>query len=301
MRAWWRAAAHAADVVASDPAMWLPGALAWALTLGWVPLVVAVAAPPSVADLTFLGAGIYTSGAWPWNAIIAAAGAALVASTAVVLTALAEAALVAWPRRAPTLGEVLRVAAIGIVTSAPAVVATAAAGTLFVIVALDEFTSPGLGDPLLRTIGRLAPFGLALLVAWVVGGTVHAAAIRAVVRGGSRVAEALSGAPGRLRHAGWPVVLGAVASLVARLLFLSVSALLLSVLWRSIDARLAVGGMDAALVPLLVGFVAIWLCLVLGGGALHAWASLTWTLVLDGRRLGTHGAGCRVHGDPHRP
>lgn len=301
MRSWWRAAARAGDVVASEPATWLPGALAWALTLGWLPLVVAVAVPPSVADLTFLGAGIYTSGAWPWNVIVTAIGAALVASGAVVLSALAEATLVAWPRRAPTLGEVLRVALVGVVTSVPAVVAAAVAGTLFVIVALDEFTSPGVSDPLFRTIGRLTPFGLVLIVAWVIGGTVHAAASRAVVRGGSGVAEALSAAPGLLRGAGWPVVIGAVASLAARLLFLSVAALLLSVLWTSIAARLAVGGMGAGLVPLLVGFVAVWLCLVLGGGALHAWGSLTWTLVLDGRRDGPLGAGRRAHGDPYRP
>lgn len=281
MRAWWRAAAHAADAVASDPATWLPGALAWSLTLGWLPLVIAVAAPPSVADLTFLGAGIYTSGAWPWNVIIAAIGAALVATAVVVLTALAEASLAAGGRRAPTLGDVLRVAAIGIVTSAPAVLAAAAAGTGFVIVALDEFASPGADDPLLRTIGRLAPFSLALVAAWVIGGMVHAAATRAVILRGEGVGNALRTAPGRLVGAGWPVAVGVAANLAARALFLIAAVLLLSVLWASIAARLAAGGIDAALVPLLVGFVAIWLCLVLAGGAMHAWGSLMWTLVLD--------------------
>jgi hypothetical protein len=29
--------------------------------------------------------------------------------------------------------------------------------------------------------------------------------------------------------------------------------------------------------------VAIWLCLVLAGGALHAWGSLSWTRLLDAR------------------
>jgi hypothetical protein len=301
MRAWWRAAAHAADIVASQPDTWLPGALAWSLTLGWLPLVVAVAAPPSVADLTFFGAGIYTSGAWPWNAIVAGIGAALVATAVVVLTALAEAILATIGRRVPTLAEVMRVAAIGIVAAAPAVVAMVAAGTAFVIVALDEFTSPGAADPLLRTIGRLLPFGVALLVAWVAGGLLHAAASRAVVRGGDGVARALVRAPGRLRRTGSPVLLVAIAGLVARALFLVVAVLLLGVLWRSIAVRLAMSGIDAALVPLLVGFVAIWLCLIVGGGALHAWTSLTWTLVLDGHRPRTDGAGRHVHGDPHRP
>jgi len=40
---------------------------------------------------------------------------------------------------------------------------------------------------------------------------------------------------------------------------------------------------DPATVLLLVGFVAIWLCLVLGGGAVHAWGSMTATLLLEGR------------------
>ncbi len=281
MLAWWRAAARAAAVVASAPATWLPGALAWVLMLGWVPLVLVVAVPPSVGDLTFFGAGIYTSGAWPWNAIIAALGATLVATAIVLLTALSETALAGMDRRAPTFGVVLRVAAIAVVTGAPAAIAAAAAGIAFVVVALDEFTSPGAADPLLRTIGRLAPFGIAVVVAWTIGATVHAAAIRAVVRGDHGVGHALSRAPRRLWRTGWPVVVGAVASLVARIAFLAISLLLLGVLWSSIAARLDPGGIDAAVAPLLVGFVAIWLCLVLAGGALHAWGSLTWTLVLD--------------------
>ncbi len=300
MRAWWRAAAHAADIAASEPAAWLPGALAWSLTVGWLPFMVVVAAPPSAADLTFFGARIYTSGAWPWNAIVAGIGAGLVATAIVVLTALAEAILATRGRRVPTLAEVVRVAAVGVVTAAPAVVALLAAGTAFVIVALDEFTSPG-ADPLLRTIGPLAPFGVALLVVWVVGGMVHAAATRAVVRAGDGVVGALARAPGRLRRAGSPVVVAAIASLLARALFLATAGLLLGVLWSSIAARLAVSGMDSAVVPLLVGFVAIWLCLILGGGALHAWTSLTWSLVLDGRRPRADGAGRHAHGDPHRP
>jgi len=32
---------------------------------------------------------------------------------------------------------------------------------------------------------------------------------------------------------------------------------------------------------LLVGFVAIWLCLVAAGGALHGWAATWWSLELE--------------------
>lgn len=281
MRRWLLAAGRAADVVAADPGLWLPGALAWCLTLGWAPLLLAVAPPPSVADLTFLGAGIYTSGAWPWNAILLGVGALLVVIAVVVLTALSEVLLATRARRPPAAGDVARVAALGTVTAVPAVAAILIGGTAFLLVAMDEFTSPGSGDPLLRTLGRLAPFGIAIVLAWVVGATVHAAATRAVVLGREGVVGALRRAPGRVRRASGPALVSAVATIGAKALFLAVATLLLTVLWASIAARLAVAGIDPALVPLLVGFVAIWLCLVIAGGALQAWASLTWTIVLD--------------------
>jgi hypothetical protein len=55
---------------------------------------------------------------------------------------------------------------------------------------------------------------------------------------------------------------------------------LLRVLWHPIGTRLEGDGFGVAAILLLVGFVAIWLCLVLAGGALHAWGSVTWTRLL---------------------
>jgi hypothetical protein len=52
------------------------------------------------------------------------------------------------------------------------------------------------------------------------------------------------------------------------------------VLWAPIGVRLEGEGIGLAAMLLLVGFVAIWLCLVLGGGALHAWGSAAWTRIL---------------------
>jgi hypothetical protein len=69
---------------------------------------------------------------------------------------------------------------------------------------------------------------------------------------------------------------------LVRCLYLAGAALLLAVLWSPIGAMLVSGGgFDAESALLLVGFVAIWLCLVLGGGAMQAWASAWWTLELD--------------------
>ena len=55
------------------------------------------------------------------------------------------------------------------------------------------------------------------------------------------------------------------------------------VLWAPIESRLSEEGFGVAVVLLLVGFVAIWLCLVLAGGALHAWGSVSWTRLLEAR------------------
>ena len=66
-----------------------------------------------------------------------------------------------------------------------------------------------------------------------------------------------------------------------RIGYLVLAAVLLRVLWAPIEQRLALDGIDVASALLLVGFVAIWLCLILGGGALHAWGSVAWTRILD--------------------
>ncbi|HVQ24491.1 MAG TPA: hypothetical protein VMV01_04915, partial [Planctomycetota bacterium] len=82
MRRWLNASVPAASRVADHSSLWLPGALAWMMTVGWIALIVGVARPPSDADLTFFGARIFTSGAWPWN------GVALVVAVALLVAVL---------------------------------------------------------------------------------------------------------------------------------------------------------------------------------------------------------------------
>jgi hypothetical protein len=67
---------------------------------------------------------------------------------------------------------------------------------------------------------------------------------------------------------------------------------LVGVLWAPIGLGLGNGEpIDATVALLLVGFVAIWLCLVLAGGALHAWGSATWWTLLERRPLTDRAAG----------
>jgi uncharacterized membrane protein len=59
---------------------------------------------------------------------------------------------------------------------------------------------------------------------------------------------------------------------------------LLGVLWAPIAAALRGGQLvSPSALLLLVGFVAIWLTIVLAFGALHVWVSLWWSLELGAR------------------
>jgi hypothetical protein len=300
MRHWWAAARDSAITVADRAGMWLPGALAWSLTLGWIPLVVAVARPPTVADLTFLGARVYTDGSWPWNAVAAGVGAFLLLAVGFVLVTLAEAALLDRRRhQGISAGAMGRLMGIGIVAAAPVAAAILATGIAAVMVAIREFNVPTPGDPMLRTIGRIVPFLVAVGVVWIAAGVLHAAASRGAILGGHGLIAALLSAPRRLARPGVATVIHVLAYVIVRVGYLGLSIVLLGVLWEPIGMRLAGRAFDVAALPLLVGFVAIWLCLVLGGGALHAWGSLTWTRVLAGPTA-RPGTAEHAQGDVHR-
>jgi hypothetical protein len=158
-----------------------------------------------------------------------------------------------------------------------------ALATATVIVGPAEFNAPNqeLG-PVARTALRLSPILVTIAVASSAGAAIHAAAARSVVAGRT-AAGSLRGAPRALARTGISALVQASALLVARIIYLVICAILLRVLWAPIGIRLAETGMDAAVALLLVGFVAIWLCLLLGGGALHAWGSVSWTRVLGAR------------------
>jgi hypothetical protein len=248
------------------------------VTVGWVALLVGVGRPLGDGELTFIGAGIFASGAWPWNAVgIGLAGLA-VALLAFLLAAAGEAALLRRTQATP--GDVRRIFVLGVVCAAPVLVGLLALAIATVVVGPAEFNAPNqeLG-PMARTALRLSPILVTILVAASAGAAIHAGAARGVVAGRTTV-RALRGAPRMLAAAGTSALLQASGILVARIVYVAMCAILLRVLWAPIGLRLAETGIDAAVGLLLVGFVAIWLCLLLGGGALHAWGSVSWTRVL---------------------
>ena len=281
MRRWRDAAAASMRLVSERPELWLPGALAWIASIGWIPFVVAVARPPSVAELTFLGARIVTSGAWPWNVVLIGAAWVAIVLLAFVLTAAANAVLIALlARRPPSGGDVRRILAVNLVAALPAALSTMVVLVALIAVAPREFNAPDpAGGPVLRTLVRLMPY-LVLLGLTAAGGAAFAAvASRRALDGRHRLTHALRAAPGVLLQ-GAVAAHASLASLT-QLAFLAFGTLLLSVLWAPIGAQLeAGGGIDVATGLLLVGFVAIWLCLVLAGGALNAWSAATWSRLL---------------------
>jgi hypothetical protein len=273
--AWLAAASSSARLVSERPDLWLPGALAWSASVGWLPLVVAVARPPTVAELTFLGARIVTSGAWPWNAVAIALGVTGVVVAAFVVVAAANAALIATldDRTTRRVGA-RRVLTIDLVAAIPAAVLVAALLAATALVATGIFNAPddGGAGPVVRLVGRLAPILAALAVAVVVGAAFAAAAARS---------DGLRNGLPRLMHLGPAALAQALLGTALHVAYLIVGALLLGVLWAPIGAELGVRGeFDLATGLLLVGFVAIWLCLVLAGGALHAWSATTWSRLL---------------------
>jgi len=287
MRRWIATAVAAAGEVADRPALWLPAALAWLASVGWIPFLVAVARPPSVAELTFFGARLVTSGAWPWNAVLIASLVTATVLLAFALVAGGNAVLLAHlDGRPATTTDAVRLFGVGLLSALPAAVAVVVLGVGLAGVAQAEFNAPETGGgPVLRTIAGVAPQVVLLGIAAVAGAAWAAIAGRIAIRQGRSPLAAMRATPAAAARIGTAAAGHAIATMVIAALFVIVAGLLLGVLWAPIGARLrGGGGIDAAIGLLLVGFVAIWLCLVLVGGALHAWSASTLSRLAAGPR-----------------
>jgi hypothetical protein len=277
MRRWLSDALAALRQVADAPGLWVPGALAWLVTIGWIAFAAAFAAP-TTSGMTYLGSGFFSSGAWPWNAVAVGSGMLAAVLVGFILAAIGEVALLG---RGPDVGRrALELAALALILAAPALVLLFLTALAAGVMAPGEFNAPDAEPgPLVRLAVRLLPLLLVIVVAAAAGAALHAAASRRLLRGGVSLGGAIRGGANRLRRAGTAALVHVVAVLLVRVGYLAVAAMLLSVLWAPIGQRFE-AGIDAGALLLLVGFVAIWLCLVLGGGAVHAWGSVTWTRIL---------------------
>ncbi|HSI98786.1 MAG TPA: hypothetical protein VLA59_00195 [Patescibacteria group bacterium] len=287
MRRWLAAASSALAHVSDRPTLWVPGALAWVASVGWIPFVAAVVRVPTQSELTYFGAGMQTSGLWPLNLVLIAAGAVAVVTLGVGMVAVGNAALDASLRGRPfaaaDAGRRFVTSLIGVLPVALVVFVLLVAT---IAVAPAEFNRPQAEPgPVLRTLGRLLP--LLVLGAVVAVSTAALAGLAGRAASEARsVAGGLAGLPAFLRRAGPAGLLHIAVTAMIGVAFLVLSGLLVHVLWAPIGAGLIAGGaIDATGALLLVGFVAIWLCLVLAGGALHAWGSATWSALLHPRAI----------------
>jgi len=285
-RGWLGNAAEAANLASARPDAWLPGSLCALGYLAWLPLLVTVAGLPSRSDLAFTGARLFSSGSFPFNVLLLASLSALLLLGGCLVVALGEAASLRAGGRATgrSLAHDTEAAfSILLLAALPAVAALAAIAIGIAVVAPGEFGAPDLDGPVMLRIGlRLLPLGVVLLVAVLLGQAFGAVAVRGAFAGdGGTLAGAMRAALGDLvrnplRRLGVAAT-GTAADLVAIALALA----LLRVLWAPIRGELAGGGLvSPQVLILLVGFVAVWLALVLLFGALHAWTSNWWSLEL---------------------
>ena len=248
---------------------------------------------PDVAGLTFFGADLATSGSYPWNVLLLSASILFGILTLCLLVALGEAALqralrpLQDERRGDHHGDSLSGEAavtfiVILVALLPVAVAAMVLSLAVVAVAPGEFQSPDIGGPVLvRVAAAVAPLLVLVLVGQAIG---SAAQRRATGPHAEHLGPALVHAAGDVRSGAARVFGTAVVGMLALTVLLILSTLLLRVLWAPIATALGAGNLsDPQTVLLLVGFVAIWLCLLLAGGALHAWASAWWSLELPPR------------------
>jgi hypothetical protein len=286
MRGWLHNAVIAAARAGDDNQRWLFGALAAIVFLGWLPFALAVVPLPSAADLAFFGAGLYTSALWPLNAAALAIAVIAGAAAAAFLVAFGAAALLRREgiARGSTLRDVARVWLVQLVAAVPALVVAAALVARLAAVAPAEYQSPNIGGPVeVRIAVDLLPLIALFLVALLAGQLVGGAASRRVVdqRTGG-IGRALSGAAADLRQRPLRLLGVAVLTLLVQVVDLLATYALLRILWAPIGAQLSGGLLSSpSTLLLLVGFVAIWLCLVLAAGVVFAWASAWWSIEME--------------------
>jgi hypothetical protein len=278
----------AAARLAGDRAdLWPVGALGALGYVAWLPLVLAVSAIPRASDLAFIGAGLFSSELFPLNVLLLATLAALGILIGSLLAAFADTTLLralglGTPQR-PLAREVEVVFSVMLVAVLPAIAVAAALVSGVAAVAPAEFGAPDAGTPLaLRITLRLLPLLVGLTVLVVAGQAYGAVAIRkAAGPAAPSVSASLAAALHDLiAHPARRIGL-ALVSLASDIVAVVLAVVLLRVLWAPIGLDLAGGQLISPLaLSLLVGFVAVWLAIVLGFGALHVMISAWWSLEL---------------------
>jgi hypothetical protein len=299
VRPWLRRGAAAASLAGERSDLWPAGTLAWSATIGWLPLLLAVA-PPDVDDVAGLAVSLYSSGSYPANVVALAVAVVSGFMLLALLASAAEVAIIrnvvmappgataAAARHGPTPGAAtLAGLAVVLLAAAPVLVAAA---WLAVGVAAEGpaiYSAPGSESTIVQRLAaavlpQLVVLALVLLLGQAIGGSLLR---RAIGSASDRLGTALRDGMRELGRSPLRRLGVAAAGLLKDVLLLAGSWALLQLLWRPIGEALGPGLLTSPQVLLLlVGFVAIWLILLLVGGVLHAFISAWWLLEeADGR------------------
>jgi hypothetical protein len=231
---------------------------------------------------------MYTSSAFPGNVI---ALAVVVVAGFAVLCLLAAMGEVALQRTAtgPESGRphfasaTLTAFSVVLASSLPAAVAVGFVLTRLVAVAPGEFQSPDIGTPILvRLALELVPYLVALLVVMLLVQAFAGVALRrAQAEPAMAVTSILAAAAADLLRRPWSRLGVAGSSLLLDLIAAIASFALLRILWTPIGAAIDGGRLvNPDILLLLLGFVAIWLALLLAAGAVHVAISAWWAMEL---------------------
>jgi hypothetical protein len=294
VRGWlWRGWA-ALRIAGERSDLWPAGALGWLVFVGWLPLLLVVA-PPDAEGIEAFGVSMYLSQSFPLNVALLAAAAVAGFAALCLLAAAAEVAIEqsADPAAShPPAGRVtLSAFAIVLVAAVPVVAAAGLAMGGVLAVAPAEYLSADLATPvLLRIVARLLPQLGVLLVVLLLMQTLGGTALRMAFTRPGRPATATLAAAFRAIVARPLRPLGvAIAGLLVDAATVAISVPVLGVLWSPISTGLGDGLRSRPeTILLLLGFVAVWLGLLLAAGALHVAISAWWAMEV--------GTGVRVAG-----
>lgn len=277
MASWLANSGRAARVAIDRSDLWFFGAVVAFAGAGWIVLLGTVAPPPDAADAAGLGLALAESSWWPWNLVALAVAIVSGLASLLLVIAFGEVAILigladpVTDDPPPTVPRAM--AALGL----PALLVglgALAVGWLTTPILFGLVTGPDADAPvLIRAIEAAWPSLVVLGIGIVLAQALGAARLH-------RPRRALVGtSPGRLR-----LVAQAVVTLAAFLVFQLVTAVTLAVLWEPLARRLTGAGLtEPTTLVLLLGFVWIWLVLVIMAGAVQAWISAWWEVELAPR------------------
>lgn len=276
MRDWLGGGLAAARLAANRTGLWIPGAIVSFAFAGWVVFLAVVASPADENDVMFLGIRLAASPWWPWNLVALVVAVLSGIGTMLLAIAFGEVALqmgLSSARRDETPITVPRaMAALGVAGTGVAIAASILvwlASPAFV----EAWAEPDPATPyLVRVAAAAFPALLALSAVAIFAQTVGAVAMR---RPWGDVLVTLRRQARRLiPQAALTTALFVVAQVT--------TAIVLDVLWRPLSGRLAAGGLSEPSTPiLLLGFVWIWLVLVILAGVIQAWIAAWWNRELE--------------------